>query len=333
MPVSSKKSVKNIQNNRRSTLNKWVILAGAALVVVVGVVIVRFSGASGKVWPANQFQGVKASDIKAKSNGTSYWQPPTVPVGTTLANAPQAQVELAIPASSPYPGGMFCAYYNVLSDKATVAFGSQAVSATSPGVYNFDLDHNQEVVYQNKGDQLSFCEHTDTIGRGSNLYGVKVASRFKILAGSVQVFSIKQLATSYTNWYPYNFISNKTHKLVPTSEIKKDASGKTYWDGKNGAAYISLVAFAGQPWPGTVYCAQVKGIAATSKISMGGDSGILDAQAGGDLPLQTVDVAQGKDAEVCTTASAQSQNNDYIISPEVIVWTGEVAVYQIYKKQ
>ncbi len=73
--TTTKKTVNNkLKAGQKKPINKWLILAGVALVAVIGVVVVRYSGASGEVWSPRSFRVAQSGGvIKTKDNGSAYW--------------------------------------------------------------------------------------------------------------------------------------------------------------------------------------------------------------------------------------------------------------------
>lgn len=59
-------------SNRKN--NKWLLIAGVAIIAAVGVLIVRYSRAGGYVWTPTQFTLSHGGSVQSKSNGTTYWK-------------------------------------------------------------------------------------------------------------------------------------------------------------------------------------------------------------------------------------------------------------------
>lgn len=75
--ATKKVTSKKLQAGKKKTMNKWLLLGGAAAVLIAGLVIVRFSGASAcsykACWGPYQFNEATTGSVVAKSNGTIFW--------------------------------------------------------------------------------------------------------------------------------------------------------------------------------------------------------------------------------------------------------------------
>ncbi len=72
--VKAKKTTSKLKAGQKKRVNVWVILSGVAAIAVIGVLVVRYSGASSNVWSIRSAAvASKGGTVKYKDNGAAYW--------------------------------------------------------------------------------------------------------------------------------------------------------------------------------------------------------------------------------------------------------------------
>lgn len=145
--ATSKKSSKQFKANKKNSPNKLVILVGVALITIVGVVVARYSGASGEVWSIrSQRVGYNGGTVRIKDNGSAYW------IGGT-----NNSVYMFVPST-----GLYCVVgsYQADNSKRTVFVSGSGNTAKGTGNKGQKFDTCFRVL---AGQQLSLTVNSGTI--------------------------------------------------------------------------------------------------------------------------------------------------------------------------
>lgn len=327
----------------KGKLKLWYLIPAVVLVAVIGVIVVRMSGASGRVWTPKdaQFKYGGSAVLKEKSNGTKY-----VVASSASATDPAAtswvSLVLDVPIGREVNAHSLCTNVDVTTAEATIesvggTTASDANGNTTSSRFDAAGEANRKTTVYKKG----FNRICVPIKPQKAVTATTIVFALGVKTGSINVNSFREMnnSTSDQVWDSYLFLdgaSVNAGKLIPETEFVNVPANSTnkVWDAKkNRSAYVNVAAFSDSPWPGTKYCADIKGVAVSSQVKMDGSVGGLTQAMGGVMTAQTVRVTKDATAVVCTTTAAQAANMDYVLSPRVTVVTGEVQVSRIYKKQ
>lgn len=330
----------------KGKLKLWYLIPAIALVAIVGVIVVRMSGASGRVWTPNdpQFKYQGDAVLKTKTNGTKYVTARAAVTTGQASGTPETTVALLqdLPAGTKINAHSICTNVDVGAPGATIMSGGGTVAfdaSNNPISSRFDslTDKNQRTAVYKQGFNR-ICVPISSQITASRTY---LVAGLVVKAGAINIANFREMNNSTTDqvWSSYLFLDGATAnagKLIPESEFVSVPANSTnkVWNAKKGrSAYVNISAFGDSSWPGTKYCADIKGVAPTSQVRMDGSVSVLNQAMGGAMTAQTIRVAKDASGVVCTTTQAQTGTNDYVISPTVKVITGEVQVLRIYKKQ
>jgi len=110
MASKAKKTASKLKLTQKKKVNKWLIAGGIAAIAIIGVVVVRYSGASGKIWSIRSAEvSHTGGAVKTKDNGTAYW------IGTKKGEG----VIFTAPTA-----GRYCLEGKYLTKDMTVSLGS-----------------------------------------------------------------------------------------------------------------------------------------------------------------------------------------------------------------
>lgn len=319
----------------KSKLKLWYLVPAVALVAIIGLIVVRISGASGKVWTVDSLTTKGNVVTVTKSNGSKYMTV-TGPGNVTspdISNNSSVTLKQTFNIGAQRYSSLICADIAVTSPSASLYISTFMSSVNTPTLASSSTVNGSIKRTYVKGDYL-VCSPVES----SRITSAYTDDRtLAVFSGTVNVRSFREYnsSTAEQTWYAYTFQdANNKGNLLPQNEYIY-SNGSTLWDAKAGrSAYVSVAAFNDSPWPGTLYCADVTGVAATSSVRMDGVVMVMNKPMGGGMSSQTKSVAKGSVVTVCAGASDQKSTvYDYVISPTINVVSGEVTVSKIYKKQ